>query len=155
MIQRSMVKERITLTLLAADIPFHACLSNWHQIGSTLKFVPLVDFQWPGFLGIPIQHRVVFVDQYPRELKPDDMYEIEEQWLDFKKIFVANGRPARIKGELAAQWFTVEEFIQAVENIPKSGNPFSLNLTNAEQQVMINRLQLEVEKLRLRVTDGE
>lgn len=159
----SMVKERITLSLLAADIPIQACLSNWFGSGGgNPSFAPLVDFQWPGFLGIPIQYRVVLVGDCPREFKPDDMYGMESQWPDFHLIFIASERPAKVKVEYACQWFTIEEFIQAVERIPKNGNPFSLNLelqnayrTNAEQQVMINRLALEVEKLRLRVPGGE
>lgn len=162
MLPLPIIKERVTLSLLAANIPVQSCLSNWLGGGGSPLFAPLVDFQWPGFLGIPVQYRIVLVDSSKREFKPNDMYGIEGQWPDCKLIFVANERPASIKGENAAQWFTVEDFIQAVDAIPKSGNPFSLNLelqnayrTNAEQQVMINRLQFEIQKLQLRVSNGK
>ena len=111
MLPLPIIKERITLSLLAANIPVQACLSNWHKVGGIQLFAPLVDFQWPGFLGIPVQYRVVLVDSPKREFKPDDMYGIEGQWPDCKLIFVANERPASIKGDYARQWFTVEDFI--------------------------------------------
>lgn len=162
MLPLQIIKERVLLTLLAAKIPVQACLSNLHQIGSTLKFVPLVDFEWPGFLGVPVQYRVVLFGMNPKVITVDDMSEVEGQWGDYKKICIAEERPPKITNEYVCHWFSIEGFVHAVENIPKSGNPSSLNLeldnahrTNAEQQVMINRLQLEVERLRLRVSDGE
>ena len=160
MLPLPIIKERVTLSLLAANIPVQACLSNWHKVGGIQLFAPLVDFQWPGFLGIPIQYRVLLVGMDPENINSDCVYAWEAEWPDFKLIFVANERPTSIKGEYARQWFTLEDFIQAVDAIPKSGNPFSLNLelqnayrTNVEQQVMINRLQLEIEKLQLQVSN--
>jgi hypothetical protein len=136
------IKEQITLSLLAADIPIQACLSNWFGSGrGNPSFAPLVDFQWPGFLGIPIQYRVVLVGDCPREFKPDDMYGMESQWPDFHLIFIASERPAKVKVEYACQWFTIEEFIQAVERIPKSGNPFSLKLRNFDCEFLVENKQ--------------
>lgn len=155
-------KEQIKLALLAANIPIEEYSVKWFVIKRFTFRASMIDFQWPGFLGIPIQYRVLFLWEIPAGFVLNDMLEIESYHSDRKLIFIASERPAKISRAKAKQWFTVRKFIQAVERIPKSGNPFSLNLelqnayrTNAEQQVMINRLQLEVEKLRLRVPDGE